>query len=171
MQRENRHFFRKLYYLKAEPEESELLKQKSKILWFEPVLFIFFGLFHLHRIWGLVDRKRYADFWLGIMNDRGVSFFVLMSILSVLCIAGIIVFFGNLGSNYWWRWIYIFGGGYVLFDIFAILIKLKEWNTLLQMMFDTTSTYWNLLWGLFVIMGLLSLTLGLFIIKNMKRTA
>jgi len=57
-----------------------------------------------------------------------------------------------------------------LFDLFAILIKLKEWNILLQMMFDTTSVNWNYLWDFFVIMGFLSLVLGLHIMKIMKRT-
>ncbi len=32
---------------------------KKKILAFEPWFFIFFGLFHLHRIWGLIDRNSY----------------------------------------------------------------------------------------------------------------
>jgi len=147
-----------------------MLKDKSKIFWFEPVVFLFFGLFHLHRIWGLVDRTGYADFWLGIMNNRGILYFLLMGILSALCIAGIVVFFRNIGKNYWWRWIYIFGGGYVLFDLFAILIKLKEWNILLQIMFDTKSIYWNYLWGLFIVIGFLSLAFGIHIMKSMKRT-
>lgn len=145
------------------------MKCKSKIVWLEPVLFIFFGLFHLHRIWGLADRKRYAGFWLGIMNNRSILYFLFAGILSLLCIAGIVVFFRNIGNNYWWRWIYIFGGGYVLFDLFAISIKLKEWNNLLQMMFDTTSMYWNYLWGGFIVMGFLSLVLGVRIMRFMKR--
>lgn len=147
-----------------------MLKDKSKIYWFEPLIFLFFGLFHLHRIWGLVDRTGYADFWLGIMEGRGIFYFSVMSILSLLCIAGIVVFVGNFRNNYWWRWIYIIGGGYVLFDLFAILVKLKGWNTLLQMMFDTTNMYWNYLWGFFIIVGLFSLVLGLHIIKIIKRT-
>lgn len=142
------------------------MRAKSKIFWFEPVIFLFFGLFHLHRIWALVDRTRYANFWLGVMHDRGILYFILMVILSGLCIAGIIVFFRNIGKNYWWRWIYIFGGGYVLFDLFSILMKFKSWNILLNMMFDTTSTYWNYLWSFFIIIGFISITLGLHIMKK-----
>lgn len=145
------------------------MKEKSKIYWFEPVVFLFFGLFHIHRIWGLMDRIKYANFWLEIMNNRGLLYFSLMGILSVLCIAGIIVFFKNKSKNYWWRWIYIFGGGYVLFDLFAILIKLEIWNKLLLFMFDTESIYWNYVWGFFVIIGVLSTYLGLHIIKLMKQ--
>ena len=34
----------------------------EKIEKFEPWFFMFFGVFHFHRIWGLLDRKSYADF-------------------------------------------------------------------------------------------------------------
>lgn len=33
-----------------------------KIEIYEPWFFLVFGVFHLHRIWGLVDRKSYADY-------------------------------------------------------------------------------------------------------------
>ena len=146
------------------------MKEKSKIFWFEPVVFLFFGLFHLHRVWALIDRIKYANFWLAVLNQRGILYFILMGILSALCIAGIIVFLRNIGNNYWWRWIYIFGGGYVLFDLICILVQYKLWYVLLGAMFDTTNIYWNYLWGLFIVMGILSLALGLFIIKIMKRS-
>lgn len=81
---------------------------EKKIFAWEPVFFLFFGLFHLHRIWGLIDRKTYADFWLGILENRGVFYFILMGLLAILCIAGVITFFRNRSSNYWWRWIYLF---------------------------------------------------------------
>ena len=116
----------------------------KKIYAWEPWFFMFFGLFHLHRIWGLVDRASYADFWLGILESKGVIYFVLMGILAFLCVCGIVVFCKNVKNNYWWRWIYIFGGGYLLFDLFAIAIELKIWNDLLLFMFDVHSPYWNL---------------------------
>ena len=50
--------------------EREIVK---KIYWFEPLFFLFFGIFHLHRIWGILDRKAYDEFWLGIMESRGVT--------------------------------------------------------------------------------------------------
>jgi len=100
----------------------------KKIYAWEPWFFMFFGLFHLHRIWGLIDRKSYADFWLGILESKGVFYFVLMGILAFLCICGIVIFCRNIKNNYWWRWIYLFGGGYLLFDLFAIAIELKIWN-------------------------------------------
>lgn len=46
----------------------------------------FFGLFHLHRIWGLIDRTSYADFWLGILENKGAFYFVLMGILAFLLV-------------------------------------------------------------------------------------
>ena len=138
---------------------------KSKIIWFEPIVFVFFGAFHLHRIWGLFDRNRYSEFWLSVMTERGWVYYALMGILSVLCIAGIAVFVKNRGNNYWWRWFYIFGGGYVLFDLFAIAAGLEIWKKLLERMFDVTSQYWNVIWGGFIVLGLVSLFIGIILIK------
>ncbi|MGN0501824.1 MAG: hypothetical protein ACI4HN_02770, partial [Ruminococcus sp.] len=81
--------------------------ENKKILIFEPWFFIFFGLFHLHRIWGLIDRNSYAEFWTGVLENKGLFYFVLMGVLAILCILGIITFCKNLHSNYWWRWIYV----------------------------------------------------------------
>lgn len=75
----------------------------KKIEIYEPWFFLFFGLFHLHRIWGLIDRDSYADFWIGILENRGAFYYLLMGILAVPCVLGIITFFKNLNRNYWWR--------------------------------------------------------------------
>ena len=92
-----------------------------------------------------------------------------MGILSILCIEGIITFIRSIGKNYWWRWIYIFGGGYVLFDLFAIAMKLKAWNKLVLLMFDTSSAYWNPLWSIFILIGSLLCGLGLYLLRKMKQ--
>lgn len=132
----------------------------KKIYAFEPFFFMFFGLFHLHRIWGLVDRVSYADFWLGVMQNKDWFYFGLMGILAALCVLGIFTFFKNLHHNYWWRYIYLFGGAYVLFDLFAIAVGLGFWNDLLLAMFDVNAPYWTLLWGGFILLGMFSFVLG-----------
>ena len=120
---------------------------------FEPWIFIFFGVFHLHRIWALIDRASYADFWLGILTHKGCFYYLLMGILAILCILGIKTFFNNLHNNFWWRWIYLLGGSYLLFDLFAIATGLEFWNDILLKMLDVNAPYWNLIWGFFVLMG------------------
>lgn len=142
--------------------------EKSKIEFYEPWFFIFFGVFHMHRIWGLLDRENYSDFWLGIMNEKGIFYYTLMGILSVLCILGIITFVKNIHHNYWWRWIYVFGGCYVLFDLFAISTGLTFWKQWLLLMFDTKSTYWNVLWSIFIVLGCAVFILGIELFKKRK---
>ena len=142
---------------------------KKKIYAWEPYFFMFFGLFHLHRIWGLVDRKSYADFWVGSMESKGIMYFVVMILLASLCIVGIITFGKNKGKNYWWRWIYIFGGSYVLFDLFAIAIGLEVWNSLILMMYDINAPYWNVLWLAFILLGGFAFTLGVRLLVQRKR--
>ncbi len=129
-----------------------------------------FGLFHLHRIWGLIDRNSYAGFWLDVLENRGPFYFILMGILAVLCILGIITFVRNRHNNGWWRWIYLFGGAYVLFDLFAIAAGLKFWNRLLLWIFDVDSIYWNYVWSFFVFLGGFAFFLGvkLLIQRNRK---
>lgn len=133
----------------------------KKIEIYEPWFFIFFGLFHLHRIWGLFDRYSYAEFWLNVLENKGAIYYVLMGILAILCILGIITFCKNRKQNYWWRYIYLFGGSYVLFDLFAIATGLEFWHTILMLMFDVTAWYWNVLWISFILLGAFVFALGI----------
>ena len=126
---------------------------KKTILVWEPYFFMAFGLFHLHRVWGLIDRSSYAEFWIGVLENKGLFYFGLMGLLAALCILGMITFVRNLHNNYWWRWIYLLGGVYVLFDLFAIAAGLEFWNRLLRWMFDVKSSYWNIVWMFFVLLG------------------
>lgn len=137
----------------------------------EPWFFIFFGLFHMHRIWALLDRSSYASFWMGIMDDKGWPYFLIMGILAGLCVLGIVTFIRERKANYLWRWIYIFGGGYVLFDLFAIATGLSFWQKLLDFMFDTSSSYWNYIWSFFILLGTVVFILGVRLLldrRNMK---
>lgn len=136
---------------------------------FEPIFFLFFGLFHLHRVWALIDKASYAQFWLGVLEQKGPLYFALMGVLAFLCILGIVAFFRHLQDNYWWRWLYLLGGGYVLFDVFAIAVGLPFWHRLLLWMFDVNAPYWNLLWSGFIILGAFAFGLGLKLLH--QRTA
>lgn len=136
---------------------------------FEPLIFIFFGIFHLHRIWGLIDRKAYADFWLGVMEQKSFFYFLLMGILSLLCVWGIWIFFENLHRSFGWRWIYVLCGGYLLFDLFAVATGLGFWRELILNMYDVSAPYWNVLWSSFVILGAFSLILGFKLMIKSKR--
>lgn len=141
----------------------------GKIYVYEPWFFIFFGIFHLHRIWGLIDRKSYADFWIGILEQRGIFYYSLMGFLAFFCIMGVATFIRNLRYNYWWRWIYIFGGSYLLFDLFAIAIRLEFWHDILLKMFDINASYWNLIWCQFILMGGAVFTLGIKLLIDIRR--
>ena len=127
----------------------------------EPWIFIFFGSFHLHRIWGLIDRKAYADFWVGVMEQKGLFYFLLMGVLAGLCMVGIRIFLKNIHCNFWWRWVYLLGGGYVLFDLLAIAAGFEFWHRLILKMYDISASYWTELWLLFILTGIFSLGLGI----------
>ncbi len=141
----------------------------KKIEKYEPLVFMFFGVFHLHRIWGLIDRKHYADFWIGVMEQKGFLYFLIMGILAILCIGGIMIFLKNLHHNFWWRWIYVLCGGYILFDLFAIATGLGFWHQLILNMYDISSPYWNIIWSSFIVIGALSLLLGIRLMIERKR--
>ena len=142
----------------------------KKIYSFEPWFFIFFGVFHLHRIWALFDRVSYASFWINTMEEKGLFYFLLMGILSIFCILGIVVFFKNLGQNFWWRWIYLFGGSYLLFDLFAIATGLSFWRNLLYAMFNVSAWYWNVVWGGFILLGGVLFVLGIWLKCNRRKS-
>lgn len=153
---------------KGAPAKSEILRGTKRVERFEPWFFLFFGLFHLHRIWGLIDRKAYADFWLGILADRGFPYYLIMGVLAALSILGIVTFVENIGRNPWWRWIYLAGGCYLLFDLFAIAADLAFWRALIQKMFDVSAPYWTALWLVFIGMGGASFVLGLWLLKKRR---
>ena len=141
----------------------------KRIFAWEPWFFIFFGVFHMHRIWALIDRQSYADFWMGIYEEKGVTYFILMGLLAGLCILGIVTFIRERKANYLWRWIYVFGGAYVLFDLFAIAIGLEVWKKLLSAMFDTTSALWNPIWLFFIVLGFAVFVLGIRLLVIRKK--
>ena len=140
-----------------------------KIFVWEPWFFMFFGLFHLHRIWGLIDRNSYAKFWIGILEQKGMFYFVVMGILAILCVLGIFTFCKNRHCNYWWRWIYLFGGVYVLFDLFAIAVGLEFWKDLLLLMFDVNAPYWNIIWSFFILLGGFVFILGIKLLGQSRK--
>lgn len=92
-----------------------------------------------------------------------------MITLLLLCISGIAVFVKNIGQNYWWRWVCIFGGGYVLFDVIAVLLGVTWWNDLLLFMSDINNSFWNIIWGGFVLIGILSFSLGVYLLYVRKQ--
>ena len=136
---------------------------------FEHWLFIQFALFHLHRVWGLLDRESYAAFWLGVLTERGVFYWTLMAALGGMCLLALALFFRCFRERCWWRWVYLFGGGYVLFDLFAIAADLPFWHRLLTAMFDTAAWYWNWLWSAFVVLGGACLLLGICLLRQRRR--
>ena len=141
------------------------MNTRKKVLWFEPLFFLFFGVMHMSRVWAFLDRHAYADFWLTLMYGKGVAYYILMGLMATLCILGIIVFIINRKHSYWWRWVYIAGGGYVLFDLFAIATELAFWENLILFMFDVNSGVWYPLWGFFTLLGMFSLALGIHMLK------
>ena len=74
-------------------------KAEKKIFVWEPWFFMAFGLFHLHRIWGLIDRNSYAGFWMGVLENKGLFYYILMGILALLCVLGVVTFIQNRNNN------------------------------------------------------------------------
>ena len=140
----------------------------ASIHWFEPWFFLLFGLFHLHRVWGLLDRDAYSAFWLGVLEGQGALYFTLMGLLAALCLAGLWAFVRHRREGVWWRWIYVLGGGYVLWDLFAIAAGLDFWQNLLYSMFDTALPCWDVLWGGFVLLGAGAFALGLALLRRRR---
>ena len=101
---------------------------EKRILVWEPCFFMFFGLFHLHRIWGLIDRNSYAAFWIGVLESRGVFYFILMGILAILCILGMITFWNKLlmwmfdVNSIYWNFVWMF---FVLLGGFAFILGVR----------------------------------------------
>ena len=57
-----------------------------------------------------------------------------------------------------------------MFDLFAIATGLKVWQQLLKVMFDTTSPYWNTVWGFFILLGTAVFVLGISLMFERKKS-
>ena len=54
-------------------------------------------------------------------------------------------------------------------DLFAIATGLKLWHELLIAMFDVNASYWNILWGGFILLGAVVFGLGYYLLWRRKR--
>jgi hypothetical protein len=67
----------------------------------ESLVFLFFVLFHIHRIWAFVDSKSYNKFWLNILESRGPFLFILGLLLFVMSIIVILYFIKYFKYKKW----------------------------------------------------------------------
>lgn len=130
----------------------------------ESIVFMFFGIFHVHRIWGLVNPSAYAEFWLNIINKE--KYGALAIVLIIFALSFVILFFTNLKKLRWWRWFYFCGGVYVLLDVFSNLARLGLIKKATIWMFTVTGPIWYLLWGFFTLLGFGCIMLSVYLWKR-----
>ena len=121
----------------------------------EALFFLFSGLFHIHRIWAFIDAKAYNNFWLKIVQNRNVYFYILGIILIIIAIIVIIYFIKYYKEKKWWRWIYLFGGVYVLIDCILNLSNNDFMKYIVLKMYTLKQPYYNILWGFFIMLGII----------------
>ncbi|MDD6268663.1 MAG: hypothetical protein PUA84_01210 [Oscillospiraceae bacterium] len=127
---------------------------------FEPWFFIAFGVFQLHRIWGLIDEQAYIDFWLNTVGQNSMVYYFIIGILEILCIMGIITFFRNIRRNYRWRMLYFAGAALILADLSAISAGSVMGRFLLSAMFGVNYICRRSLLMLLLAAGTFSFILG-----------
>jgi len=120
----------------------------------ESLVFLFFGLFHIHRIWAFIDSKSYNEFWLNILESRGPFLFVLGFLLLIISIIVILYFIKNIKDIKWWRWIYLFGGIYLIIDNILNLLNNDFIKNVIIKMYTIKQPYYSILWGLFLVLGI-----------------
>ena len=113
----------------------------------ESLFFMFFGAFHLHRIWAFVDPKAYSLFWLSLSNNKNIFTYLLGILIFLLFVFAILTFLLNLKMIRWWRWIYLFGGTYIFFDSLLNLLNVKFMLNLVTFMFTAPVPQYYFIWG------------------------
>jgi hypothetical protein len=135
----------------------------------ESIFFLFFGLFHTHRILAFIDAKAYNNFWLKILQNRNVPFYILGIILIILAIIVIIYFIKYFKEKKWWRWIYLFGGIYILIDCILNLLNNDYINCIVIKMYTLKQPYHNILWGFFIILGIICIVISKYLWNYSKK--
>jgi hypothetical protein len=123
----------------------------------ESLFFLFFGLFHIHRIWAFIDSKSYNNFWLNILDSRGAFLYIFGSLLFIMSIIVILYFIKYFGDKKWWRWVYLFGGIYLIWDTILNLLNNDFIKNFIIKMYTIKQPYYFILWGLFIILGIICL--------------
>jgi len=86
-------------------------------------------------------------------------------IILLLSIFAILTFIINFKNNKWWRWIYLFGGIYLLFDSILNLLNVKFMMNIVNYMFTAPNPQFNIIWGFFIILGLFCIILSIYLWK------
>jgi hypothetical protein len=123
----------------------------------ESLFFLFFGLFHIHRIWAFIDSKSYNKFWLNILVSRGAFLYIFGSLLLIISIIVILYFIKNFTDKKCWRWIYLFGGLYLIWDTVLNLLNNDFIKNIVIKMYTIKQPYYSILWVLFIILGIICL--------------
>ena len=93
----------------------------GKIFWIEPLFFLLFGVFHLHRLWALIDRVTYADFWLSILDEKNVLFDLAAIAAGWDVWDSLLRWMFDVGNPTWnWLW-----GGFSLLGLLSLLFGVK----------------------------------------------
>ena len=135
----------------------------------ESLVFLFFGLFHIHRIWAFIDFKSYNKFWLNILENRGSFFIILGFSLLIMSIIVILYFIVNFKNKKWWRWIYLFGGIYLVIDNVLNLFNNNLINNVVIKMYTMKQPYYSILWALFIILGIICIIISKYLWSYRRR--
>lgn len=70
-------------------------------------------------------------------------------------------------------WVFIFFGDFIYIGFGDLSTEspmrisgLEFWRELILKMFDISASYWNVLWGFFIVLGGLSLALGIYLLRR-----
>jgi hypothetical protein len=129
----------------------------------ESLVFLIFGLFHTHRIWAFVDSKSYNKFWLNVLEGRGAFFYILGVLLIIMSILLILYFIKCFKNKKWWGWIYLFGGIYLLIDSILNLLGNNFIKNVVIKMYTLKQPYFSILWSLFILIGIISIVLSIYL--------
>ena len=72
----------------------------------------------------------------------------------------ILYFIINFKDKKWWRWIYLFGGIYLIIDNVLNLFNNNFINNVVIKMYTMKQPYYSILWGLFIILGIICLIIS-----------
>jgi len=126
----------------------------------ESLFFLFFGMFHIHRIWAFIDSKSYNNFWLNILESRGQFFYSLGFLILIVSIIVIMYFIKSYKYKKWWRWIYLFGGIYLIIDSVLNILNNNLMKNIIIKMYTIKQPYYSILWGLFIILGIICIIIS-----------
>lgn len=139
---------------------------KEKVYAFESPAFLLFGVFMVHRVWAIVNPPSFSNFWINAYFAKHPLILLVYALLAGLGLAGTWILIRTYRTYYWWRLFFPIIAAYGIQNVYKIWTQGEAWRDRILIYYHTGLRIWDLMWGLAVIAGFISIIFSQRVLKQ-----